>query len=84
MWEYFSKTPHQGLESSFCCWIARRRLAPKECFCSQTPVWQDVFGQAASDRLGRTEDAPVVVREDVDVGEGQRQEGHVLGERSQI
>ena len=33
------KTPNQGLDSSFCCWIARPRLVQKECFVHrQTPV----------------------------------------------
>ena len=26
-----SKTPNQGLEGSFCCWIAGERLLQKEC-----------------------------------------------------
>ena len=28
-----SKTPNQGLGSSFCCWTARQGLAQKECLC---------------------------------------------------
>ena len=33
-----SKAPHQGLKSSFGCWIARRRLARKECFSTQASI----------------------------------------------
>ena len=37
----YSKTPHQGLESSF-CWIAMRRLAQKDCFvCRRLRGWRN-------------------------------------------
>ena len=33
------RSPNQGLDCSFCLWIAGHGLAEKECFCSRTPVW---------------------------------------------
>ena len=35
------KTPNQGLESRLCCWTAGSRLAQKEWFVSQTPVFME-------------------------------------------
>ena len=34
-----SKAPNQGLESTFCCWIAGHRLCTKEVCLSHTPAW---------------------------------------------